>query len=211
MTSMIAISLILIGSPMVMQNAHAGMEDCNEGEYLDVDTCVTLTECTENQYESVAATEFTDRECTGLTECTENQYESAAATEFTDRECTAIPTSEIDIRPGSTFNPVNVNSKGKLPVAILGSSVFDVSQIDVATVDFDIFEVNGSTLATKCNTDDVDKDGIEDLVCFFEIQDIEHKCVGDFPVGQIQGELLDGTPFRGFDDLLWVNCKHFDP
>ena len=118
---------------------------------------------------------------------------------------------EIDIRPGSAFNPINVNSKGLLPVAIFGSPNFDVSQIDRPNVDFDIFEVNGSTLATRCNIDNVDGDGIDDMVCFFKIQDIEHKCMGDFPIGQIQGQLLDGTPFRGFDVVRWVNCNNFDP
>ena len=118
---------------------------------------------------------------------------------------------EIDIKPGSDPNSINVNSKGLLPVAIFGSSDFDVTQIDTATVDFDIFEINGSTFATKCSIEDVDGDGIDDMVCFFKIKDIAHKCIGDFPIGQIQGQLLDGTPFRGVDDVRWVNCKHFDP
>jgi len=117
----------------------------------------------------------------------------------------------IDIKPGSDPNSINVNSKGLLPVAIFGSPDFDVTQIDTETVDFDILDVNGSTLATRCNIEDVDGDGIDDMVCFFKIKDIAHKCIGDFPIGQIQGQLLDGTPFRGLDDVRWVNCKHFDP
>jgi hypothetical protein len=118
---------------------------------------------------------------------------------------------EIDIKPNSDPNSVNQKSKGRLPVAIFGSPEFDVTQIDTTTVDFDIFEVNGSTIATKCNIEDVNGDGIDDMICFFKIEDIEHKCTAEFVVGQIQGELLDGTPFRGFDDVRWVNCKHFDP
>ena len=117
---------------------------------------------------------------------------------------------EIDIKPGSDPNSINVNSKGLLPVAIFGSSDFDVTQIDTATVDFDILDVNGSTLATRCNIEDVDGDAIDDMVCFFEIANIEHKCTAEFVLGQIQGQLLDGTSFRGFDEVRWVNCKHFD-
>ncbi len=117
----------------------------------------------------------------------------------------------VDIKPGSDPNSINVNSKGLLPVAIFGSPDFDVTQIDTETVDFDILDVNGSTLATRCNIEDVDSDGIDDMVCFFKIKDITHKCTAEFVVGQIQGQLLDGTTFRGLDDVRWVNCKHFDP
>jgi len=116
---------------------------------------------------------------------------------------------DIDIKPNGEPNSINVNSKGVLPVAIFGSPDFDVTQIDVATVDFDIFEINGSTLATKCNIEDVDGDGIDDMVCFFKIQEIDHKCEGVFPVGQIKLDLLDGTSYRGLDEVRWVNCEHF--
>lgn len=40
----------------------------------------------------------------------------------------------VDIRPGSCPNPLNCKSKGVLPVAILGTSTFDVTQVDPATV-----------------------------------------------------------------------------
>ncbi len=122
-----------------------------------------------------------------------------------------IPEVEIDIKPNSDPNSINQKSKGLLPVAIFGSLDFDVTQIDTTTVDFDIFEVNGSTIATKCNIEDVDGDGIYDMICFFKIKEIDHKCTAEFVVGQIQGQLFDGTPFRGLDDVRWVNCKHFDP
>lgn len=40
----------------------------------------------------------------------------------------------VDIKPGACPTPFNVNSKGVLPVAILGTSTFDVTQISPATV-----------------------------------------------------------------------------
>jgi hypothetical protein len=43
----------------------------------------------------------------------------------------AVP---VDIKPGSCPNPLNTKSKGKLPVAILGTDSFDVRQIDPSTV-----------------------------------------------------------------------------
>jgi hypothetical protein len=40
----------------------------------------------------------------------------------------------VDVKPMSWPNPLNVNSKGVLPVAILGTEDFDVTQIDPATM-----------------------------------------------------------------------------
>ena len=39
----------------------------------------------------------------------------------------------IDIKPGSCPNPINVNSRGVLPVAILGNAL-DVDEVDVSTI-----------------------------------------------------------------------------
>jgi len=44
---------------------------------------------------------------------------------------------EIDIKPQSCPNPLNVKSQGVLPVAILGTDVFDVTQIDPATIELE--------------------------------------------------------------------------
>jgi len=40
----------------------------------------------------------------------------------------------VDIRPGSCPNPISTASRGVLPVAVLGSVEFDVTQIDATTV-----------------------------------------------------------------------------
>lgn len=41
---------------------------------------------------------------------------------------------DIDIKPGSCPNPLNVKSKGVLPVAIFGTADFDVNEIDPASL-----------------------------------------------------------------------------
>ncbi|MQY56694.1 hypothetical protein GH140_00640, partial [bacterium] len=50
----------------------------------------------------------------------------------------AVPKIEIpvfvDIKPGSCPNPLNLKSKGVLPIAILGTEDFDVTKIDPATL-----------------------------------------------------------------------------
>lgn len=43
-------------------------------------------------------------------------------------------TVSVDVKPMSWPNPLNVNKKGVLPVAILGTEDFDVTQIDPATI-----------------------------------------------------------------------------
>lgn len=49
----------------------------------------------------------------------------------------SLPTGDgvpVDIKPQSCPNPFNVNSKGVLPVAILGTDGFDVTDVDPSTV-----------------------------------------------------------------------------
>jgi hypothetical protein len=43
-------------------------------------------------------------------------------------------TVDVDIKPGSCPNPLNVKSKGVLPVAILGTEDFDVGMIDPTSI-----------------------------------------------------------------------------
>lgn len=40
----------------------------------------------------------------------------------------------VDIKPGSDSNPINLRSKGKLPVAVLSTAHFDATSIDPASV-----------------------------------------------------------------------------
>jgi hypothetical protein len=40
----------------------------------------------------------------------------------------------LDIKPGTCKNPLNIGSKGVLPVAVLGSAGFDVSVINPASI-----------------------------------------------------------------------------
>lgn len=46
----------------------------------------------------------------------------------------ATPKVSLDIKPGSCPNPLNHRSRGVLPVALLGTDSFDVSNIDVSTL-----------------------------------------------------------------------------
>jgi hypothetical protein len=101
------------------------------------------------------------------------------------------PTIEVAIDVKSGFNPAR---RGVIPVAILGSDAFDVADVDVTTL------TCGPDSATPAHRrgghpEDVNGDGVMDLVSHFWIQDpgitSEEKRVC------VSGQLLDGAAFEG--------------
>jgi len=77
---------------------------------------------------------------------------------------------EIDIKPGSDPNSINLKSKGVVPVALLGSESFDVSTVDDSTVTFGPGE---ATIAhNSAHLEDVNGDGYLDMVLHFRTQEL---------------------------------------
>jgi hypothetical protein len=74
---------------------------------------------------------------------------------------------EIDIKPGSFPNSINLSNAGVVPVAVFSSPTFDATQIDPASVSLAGASVKmvGKSGKYLCSTDDVNKDGLPDLVC----------------------------------------------
>ena len=110
---------------------------------------------------------------------------------------------EIDIKPGSFPNSINVTSAGVIPVAILGSEVFDTADIEPATVRFGpggADEAHG-----KGHVEDVNDDGLTDLVFHFYIQDTGLVC-GDVATFLI-GETFSGETIGGIDFVNIVECN----
>lgn len=121
---------------------------------------------------------------------------------------------EIDIKPGSYPNAVNINGNGVVPVAILGNEYFDVTEIDPATLEFGGLSIrtkgNG---APQCSVKDVSgdfsvsmegaPDGYLDLVCQFVDAD-GFMAEGDGQAN-VFGYLYDGTPVSGWDSIKLVN------
>ena len=70
--------------------------------------------------------------------------------------------------------PINLGSRGKTPVAVLGSETLDVTTIDVSSLTF-----AGASVAVKKNGtlqysyEDVNDDGFTDLVLHFNTQDLD--------------------------------------
>jgi hypothetical protein len=73
---------------------------------------------------------------------------------------------EIDIKPGSYPNSINLASKGAIAVAILATDDFDVMDVDPETVRFAGAQPQRSRLK------DVDDDGDKDLLFHFKILDL---------------------------------------
>lgn len=73
----------------------------------------------------------------------------------------------IDIKPGSATNTLNLSSAGVVPVAILSTAGFDAIQVDPGTIGMAGASVKmvGKTDRYLCHADDVNGDGLLDLVC----------------------------------------------
>ena len=128
---------------------------------------------------------------------------------------------DIDIKPGSCPNPLNVRGRGLLPVAILGSEDFDVSTIDAPSIRLDgvppirsSFEDVATPLAdgNECECTAEGPDGYTDLTLKFKTQEIVEELInapGELVDGQtllltLTGALSDDTLIEGADCVLLV-------
>jgi hypothetical protein len=113
---------------------------------------------------------------------------------------------EIDIKPGSDPNSINPKSKGKIPVAILSTADFDApSGIDWDSLTFGQTGDEDSLAFCSPSPEDVDGDGLYDLVCHFFTQRAGFECGGES--GYLKGQTVDGVSIEGSDSVRIVPCK----
>jgi hypothetical protein len=126
--------------------------------------------------------------------------------------CELLPV-DIDVKPGSFPNSVNLCSGGAVPLAILGSDTFDVTEVDTSTL---VFAGSGIKVVGKkdpnilCSYEDVSgdfsftpegaPDGYTDLVCHFVTTDIS-ALDGESLEATLEGTLLSGQPISGSDSI----------
>ncbi len=138
---------------------------------------------------------------------------------------------DLDIKPGSCPNPLNRNSHGMMPAAILGTDDFDAAQIDVSSVMLWRADGIGGSAAPNegprgphtvledvgtpfdgepCDCHELGGDGVVDLLMHFQTQDVvEALEPDDLPPGMfveltVTGVLLDKTPFTANDCIQLV-------
>jgi hypothetical protein len=113
----------------------------------------------------------------------------------------------VDIKPGSDTNPVNLKSKGVIPVAVLGSSTFDVADIDVTTLMFlEAYPAHDLTYPATYtdHLQDVNSDGYVDLVSHYRTQETGIESFLDPMVNEVPcliGITIFGFEFLGCDSV----------
>jgi hypothetical protein len=103
---------------------------------------------------------------------------------------------DIDIKPGSYPNSINLKSKGVTPVAVLTDEFFDAKNIIVDSILF------AGASPDKGKLEDVDKDGDLDLVLHFKTQDLQLTSIDTEAV--LTGKLTNGTLIKGTDSIRIV-------
>jgi hypothetical protein len=98
----------------------------------------------------------------------------------------------VDIRPDPDLNAIHPESRGVVPVAVLGSGSFDVTDVDVTQLTF------GPAGASPSNRrgphfGDLNGDDLTDLILHFRVEE-SGIAFGD-TMACLAGETLNGTPF----------------
>lgn len=107
---------------------------------------------------------------------------------------------EIDIKPGSDQNPINLKSSGLIPVGILTAEDFNAQNVDLLSVVFGPNKIN--EFHNKGYFEDVDSDGDLDLLMHFKVN-----MAGIKPEDSqacIFGTTYNGIQVRGCDRIRLV-------
>lgn len=106
---------------------------------------------------------------------------------------------DIDIKPWSCPNSINLKSRGVVPVAILSTSSFDATTVDPATV---TFGPGAASPTTGGHIEDVNLDGVLDIVFQFNVQDtgITPGLTG----ANLWGQTYGGVTINGYDSIRTV-------
>ncbi|MBN2434904.1 MAG: hypothetical protein JXK07_06515 [Spirochaetes bacterium] len=111
---------------------------------------------------------------------------------------------DIDIKPGSSPNSINLKSKGNVPVAIFSTDEFDAASIDPSMVTLAeapvIIKKNGKPMASF---EDVNGDGLQDMIVHIDTTTLQLSS-GDIEA-VLEGETFDGQKIRGTDTVRIVH------
>jgi hypothetical protein len=106
----------------------------------------------------------------------------------------------IDIKPDSDINPINLKSKGLVPVAILTTDDMDALTVDLNSVVF------AGAQPVKWVVQDIDGDGNNDLLLHFKTTDLSDLSSSSTEA-VLTGAAIDSTPFIGKDSVKILTGK----
>lgn len=120
---------------------------------------------------------------------------------YPPKSCTL--TVDILIKPGSSPAPINLQSQGAIPVAILSQPGFSApTEVDTQSLTFGHTGSEQSLAFCDSSPEDVNGDGLPDLVCLFQTQST------NFQIGDTQGILKGRTrgqrPLTGAGPIVVV-------
>jgi hypothetical protein len=148
-----------------------------------------------------------------------------------ERQASALQEVPLDVKPGSCPNSYNRSNGGVLPLALVGTAEFDVTQIDLSSVRLSRADGVGGEVApilaghgpgpsvedvatpfdgALCDCHELQGDGIPDLSLKFRTLNVvaalelEGLDPGETPELAVRGNLADGTPFQGTDCVRLV-------
>jgi hypothetical protein len=102
----------------------------------------------------------------------------------------------IDIKPGSYPNSINLKSRGLIPVAVLTDKSFDSKNIVIDSILF------AGTKPVSSNFEDVDNDGDLDLILHFSTQFLN--LTSSDTEATLFGRLTNGTLIKGVNSIRIV-------
>lgn len=112
---------------------------------------------------------------------------------------------QVDVKPGVSPNSINLGSGGNVPAAILSTPAFAApAEIDMESLSLIGAAVNlvGKAGRLQCASEDVNADGLADLVCHFVTTNLDVQ-LGD-SVALLLGRTLSGRQVRGEDTVRVV-------
>lgn len=109
----------------------------------------------------------------------------------------------IDIKPGSYPNSINLKSKGKIPVAILTTDTFDAAKVDPTTVRFGA--TGTEAVPVHFALEDVDGNGDFDMILHFKTKETGIQCPDTFAF--LIGNTFSGQAIKGSDSIRTLGCK----
>lgn len=121
---------------------------------------------------------------------------------------TRIRWLQLDVKPNSDPSSINVDKQGVVPVAILSTPDFDAVREVVVGDDTPRFGATGyedSLVGCAAGGEDVDGNGLPDLVCRFDTARAGLNC--QTTLGRMSGTLQDGTPWEGQDAVKITPCR----